>query len=162
MLVGFLTIQLLLAMEKYLAVTGNAVSYAVSVENISIQLDATMNNGWGAKADTTSTPNVAEDKNVDAVELGVSMGLGENGNMAFAHKNHDSMVGSSKKSNYIAAEYSIGAMTAYLDTLSIKPRIMKRRLKVKLPRQRSPYTEPLLLAKEFRMKTTILPTRNTC
>ena len=48
------------------------------------------------------------------MELGVSMGLGESGKMAFAHKNHDSKVGVSKKSNYIAAEYSIGAMTAYL------------------------------------------------
>jgi hypothetical protein len=88
---------------------GSVVSYAVSVENISLQLDATMNNGSGAKAGTT-----AEDKNVDAAELGVSMGLGESGKMAFAYKNHDSMVGTSKKSNYIAAEYSIGAMTAYL------------------------------------------------
>ena len=48
------------------------------------------------------------------VELGVSMGLGENGKMAFAHKKHDVKKGSSKKSNLIAAEYSIGAMTAYL------------------------------------------------
>ena len=48
------------------------------------------------------------------MELGVSMGLGESGKMALAHKNHDSKAGVSKKSNYIAAEYSIGAMTAYL------------------------------------------------
>ena len=61
------------------------------------------------------------------------MGLGENGKLAFAHKSHDAgtwdataaagegaYTGSdpnnkvTAKSNYIAGEYSIGGMTAYL------------------------------------------------
>ena len=84
---------------------GNVVSYAVSVENINIQADVTMNKGWGARS-TAATPAVlahgsvaghelaavparAEDKNVDEFEIGVNMGLGENGKIAFAHKNHD-------------------------------------------------------------------------
>ena len=94
---------------------GNSVSYAVSVENISIQVDAIMNNGWGARnTGPPETAENAEDQNVDQVELGVSMGLGENGKMAFAHKKHDTKEGDSKKSNFIAAEYSIGGITAYL------------------------------------------------
>ena len=70
-----------------------------------------------------------EDKNVDAYELGVGMGLGENGRIAFAHKSYDagtwvmatdSYTGDDPnndvtiKSNYIAGQYSIGGMTAYL------------------------------------------------
>ena len=47
-------------------------------------------------------------------ELGVSMGLGENGKMAFAHKRHDTKEGDSKKSNFIAGQYSIGGITVYL------------------------------------------------
>ena len=38
---------------------GNAVSYAVSVENITMQVDVIMNNGWGARS-TAATPGVAE------------------------------------------------------------------------------------------------------
>ena len=94
---------------------GNSVSYAVSVENISIQLDAIMNKGWGARnTGPPATAANAEDQNVDQVELGVSMGLGENGKMAFAHKKHDTKEGDSKKSNFIAGQYSIGGITIYL------------------------------------------------
>ena len=78
---------------------GHAVSYAVSVENISIQADVIMNNGWGAQ-NTAAVPATtyggddavaakAEDDNVDQVELGVSMGLGESAKIALAHKSHD-------------------------------------------------------------------------
>ena len=42
---------------------GHSVSYAVSVENISIQADVTMNNGDGVWRSDAETP---EDKNVDA------------------------------------------------------------------------------------------------
>ena len=83
---------------------GHAVSYAVSVENISIQVDSIMNKDGGATAD----------KNVDKLELGVSMGLGESGKIAFAHISHDKPVDVKKSSNLIAGEYTIGAMTAYL------------------------------------------------
>jgi hypothetical protein len=83
---------------------GHAVSYAVSVENISIQVDAGMNKDGGKTAD----------KNVDQVELGVSMGFGEAGKIAFAHISHDSDRWTKNKSNFVAAEYSIGGMTAYL------------------------------------------------
>ena len=124
---------------------GNVVSYAVSVENMSIQVDVTMNKGEGGEgaqaipashnhtinggrisnAVTIKNTNntivkgaavdaVPEDKNVDAMEIGVSMGLGENGKIAFAHKNHDTAKDVQKKSNYIAGQYSIGAMTAFL------------------------------------------------
>ena len=101
---------------------GSSVSYAVSVENISIQVDAIMNNGWGAKstaADTNTddgvdTKAVAEDDNVDQMEVGVSMGLGENGKIAFAHKSYDTSEDRKTKSNWIAGQYTIGGMTAYL------------------------------------------------
>ena len=105
---------------------GHSVSYAVSVENISIQVNAIMNNGWAAR--NTGPPATAEnveDQNVDQVELSVSMGLGENGKIAFAHKNHDSKEDVSKKSNFIAGEYSIGGITAYLGYAQHKPRMMK-------------------------------------
>ena len=101
---------------------GNMVSYAVSVENISIQADVTMNNGWGAKstaADTNTmdgvdTAKVSEDDNVDAFELGVSMGLGESGRFAFAHKSHDTAEDVKTNSNWIAGQYTIGSITAYV------------------------------------------------
>ena len=113
---------------------GNSVSYAVSVENISIQADAIMNKGWG-KGSAAEKPAVAghvglnetephgaaakvaeqpEDDNVDQFELGVSMGLGESAKIAFAHKSHDNTDDVKKKSNFIAGQYTIGGMTAYL------------------------------------------------
>ena len=46
---------------------GSVVSYAVSVENISIQVDAIMNKGWGARnTGPPATDENAEDQNVDA------------------------------------------------------------------------------------------------
>ena len=124
---------------------GNAVSYAVSVENISMQVDVIMNNGGGARStpdththaiggspvstDATNANNTSgnavptsaaaklknvEDKNVDAFHLGVSMGLGENGKIGFAHISHDTAANVKKKSNFIAGQYTIGSMTAYL------------------------------------------------
>ena len=83
---------------------GNAVSYAVSVENISIQVDALMNQSGGKTAGKT----------VDQAELGVSMGLGENGKIAFAHISHDTNSLMKQNSNFIAGEYTIGSMTAFL------------------------------------------------
>ena len=84
--------------------TGNAVSYAVSVENISIQVDAIMNQSGGKTAGKT----------VDQAEIGVSMGLGEHGKIAFAHISHDTDSLMKKNSNFIAGEYTIGSMTAFL------------------------------------------------
>ena len=98
---------------------GNAVSYAVSVENISIQVDALMNQSGGTTAD----------KNVDEVHLGISMGLGENGKLALSHISWDVGTWDAKEEDYsgddpknevkasstlIAGEYNIGSMTAYL------------------------------------------------
>ena len=115
---------------------GRSVSYAVSVENISIQADAIMNKGWGNGSvaaspavaahsgdnDTNPEPHGAvakndgtpEDDNVDQFELGVSMGLGESAKIAFAHKSHDNTDDVKTKSNYVAGQYTIGSMTAYL------------------------------------------------
>ena len=104
--------------------SGHAVSYAVSVENISIQADVIMNNGWGAQ-NTAAVPATtyggddavaakAEDDNVDQVELGVSMGLGESAKIAFAHKSHDAKVDVKTSSNWIGGQYSIGSMIAYV------------------------------------------------
>ena len=115
---------------------GHSVSYAVTVENISIQADVIMNQGWGngstpakaavaahagaddmnpglhgAVAAVTAQP---EDDNVDQFELGVSMGLGENASIAFAHRSADNTDDVKLKSNYIAGQYTIGSMTAYL------------------------------------------------
>ena len=107
----------------------NALSYAVSVENISIQIDAGMNNGLGARS-TAAIPAVvehgdpahesaaviakAEDKNVDEVELGVSMGLGESAKIALAHISHDTADKVKTKGTFLGGEYSIGGMTMYL------------------------------------------------
>ena len=95
---------------------GNAVSYAVSVENISIQVDAIMNNGGGKSAisKTGSAEEVKDDKNVDQMELGVSMGLGENAKIAFAHVSHDTRAKMKTESNLIGGQYTLGGMTAYL------------------------------------------------
>ena len=112
---------------------GHTVSYAVTVENISIQADAIMNNGWGARsteeshnhttvavpAGSPATParvvaGTSEDKNVDAYELGVRMGLGENGTIAFAHKAHDTPANMKAKQSWVAGQYTIGNLTAYL------------------------------------------------
>ena len=80
----------------------------------------------GAVAGVKAT---AEDKNVDQFELGVSMGLGESGKIAFAYKDHDAGTWDAVtasysgpdptdsvkiKSTWIAGEYAIGAMTAYV------------------------------------------------
>ena len=81
-----------------------------------------MNSGWGGEstaADTNTMDGVdisavAEDKNVDRLELGVSMGLGESGSIAFAHKSHDIAADTSKKSNWIAGQYTIGGITGYV------------------------------------------------
>ena len=98
---------------------GNAVSYAVSVENISIQIDALMNQSGGT----------TEDKNVDEIHLGASMGLGENGKLALSHISWDAGLWDADDEGYtaddpnnevkisstlIAGEYNIGSMTAYL------------------------------------------------
>ena len=57
----------------------------------------------------------AEDKNVDQFEIGVSMGLGENGKIAFAHKSHDTIERRKNKFKLgLRGQYTIGSMTAYL------------------------------------------------
>ena len=57
---------------------------------------------------------MSEDKNVDEFQIGVSMGLGESGRIGFAHISHDTAVDMKQKSNFIAGQYTIGSMTAYL------------------------------------------------
>ena len=84
----------------------DAISYAVSVENISIQVDASMNNGG-----TAASP---EDKNVDQVEFGASMGLGENAKIALAHISHATPNKVKRKGTFLGGEYSIGNMTMHL------------------------------------------------
>ena len=42
------------------------------------------------------------------------MGLGESGKIALAHISHDTAVDMKKNSNFIAGQYTIGSMTAYL------------------------------------------------
>ena len=131
-LVQLLTIQIISVIQNTDGSRhGSAVSYAVSVENINIQADVLMNNGKGAQAVAAKTAHgnadddhgdgfvegakaVPEDKNVDEFHLGISMGLGENGKIGFAHISHDMKAGVAKKSNFIAAQYTIGSMTAYL------------------------------------------------
>ena len=103
-------------------VTGRTagIKYSVSVENISIQADATMNQGGGWSQTPVTDPAtkakdaVAEDKNVDQTEFAVSMGLGENGKIAFAHISHDANLKTKKTTNFLAGQYTIGSMTAYL------------------------------------------------
>ena len=97
------------------------VKYSVSVENISIQIDGVMNQGGGLSR-TLSTDAAAspEDKNVDSVEIGASMGLGENGRIAYAHISHDANLKAKGTTNLIAGQYSIGGMTAYLGLSQVK------------------------------------------
>lgn len=112
------------------------VKYSVSVENISIQADAVMNQGWGKSA-TAAEPAVAahgsplhggkpaveakpEDDNVDQVEIGASMALGEYGKIAFAHISHDAALKVKKTTNFLAGQYTIGGMTAYLGLSQVK------------------------------------------
>ena len=92
------------------------VKYSVSVENISIQADAVMNRGDGLSKTpaTVDAAAVAEDKNIDQVEIGASMALGENGKIAFAHISYDSYLKTKKTQNFVAGQYSIGGMTGYL------------------------------------------------
>ena len=91
------------------------VKYSVSVENISIQADVVMNQGDGlSQTPVDAAAAVKEDKNVDQVEIGASMGLGENGKIAFAHISHDSNLKTKKSQNYVAGQYTIGGMTGYL------------------------------------------------
>ena len=97
------------------------VKYSVSVENISIQIDGVMNQGGGlSRTLSTVTTTAPEDKNVDSVEIGASMGLGENGRIAYAHISHDANLKAKQTTNLIAGQYSIGGMTAYLGLSQVK------------------------------------------
>ncbi len=84
----------------------NAVSYAVSVGNVSLQADAIMDQ--------------SEDKTVDAFNFGATLGgLMETGSVAIAHRKHPDVgttdVGiTSVSSNYIAGNFGIGDMTVFL------------------------------------------------
>ena len=96
---------------------GDAVSYAVSVGDISLQADVLMNG--------------ATDKSTDKIEVGATIGgLMESGSIAIAHRgtdtditwDHDSdadtaaqATGTQKvTTNYIAGQYGIGGMIVYL------------------------------------------------
>ena len=104
---------------------GNAVSYAVSVGNVSLQADVEMKKNSGMsdvlsdkkKADSTKS----EGKTVDAFQIGATLGgLMETGKIAVAHKRHDQKKSDKKTSNFIAAEYAIGGMTFHLGTAQHK------------------------------------------
>lgn len=79
---------------------GNSLSNAVLSGNTSLQGDAIMNNGGGTTyrvviaddpdtSDNETVESTLEDRNVDAIELGVTVGFGENGKVAFIHKSYE-------------------------------------------------------------------------
>ena len=86
----------------------NAVSYAVSVGNVSLQADAIMDQ-------STSTT-------VDEFTFGATLGgLMETGSIAIAHRKHPDQVSpidsadvTKRSANFVAGNYGIGDMTVYL------------------------------------------------
>ena len=80
---------------------GNAVSYAVSVGNVSLQADAIMDQSTG--------------KTGDGFNFGATLGgLMETGSIAIAHRKHPDMGPVSRSASYIAGNYGIGDMTVFL------------------------------------------------
>ena len=104
--------------------TSNTVSYAASAGNASFQVDLSANNGWGegsvmAKPAVGNTPAVmaqAEDKDIDASQIGATLQLSENAKIAFAHINYDQNenMDQERKQSVIAGQYTVGGMTMYL------------------------------------------------
>ena len=80
---------------------GNAVSYAVSVGNVSLQADAIMDQ--------------SEDKTVDAFNFGATLGgLMETGSVAIAHRKKPDEGTRIASSSFVAGNYAIGDMTVFL------------------------------------------------
>ncbi len=80
---------------------GDALSYAVSVGNVSLQADALMNQSTG--------------KTGDGFNFGATLGgLMETGSIAIAHRSHPDDGAVSTSSSYIAGNYGIGDMTVFL------------------------------------------------
>ena len=79
---------------------GSAVSYAVSVGNVSLQADAIMDQSTG--------------KTGDGFNFGATLGgLMETGSLAIAHKKNPDGATTTKSSTYVAANYGIGDMTVF-------------------------------------------------
>ena len=79
---------------------GNAVSYAVSVGNVSLQADAIMDQSTG--------------KTGDGFNFGATLGgLMETGSIAIAHKKNPDDETVTKSSTYVAANYGVGDMTLF-------------------------------------------------
>ena len=80
---------------------GDALSYAVSVGNVSLQADALMDQ--------------STDDTGDGFNFGATLsGLMETGSVAVAHRSHPDDGAASKSSSYIAGNYGIGDMTVFL------------------------------------------------
>ncbi len=79
----------------------DAVSYAVSVGNVSLQADAIMDQ--------------STDKTGDGFNFGATLGgLMETGSVAIAHRKHQDDGSESANSSYVAGNYGIGDMTVFL------------------------------------------------
>ena len=98
--------------------TSNTVSYAASAGNASFQVDLSANNGEGvgSTAAMGETPAMAEDKDIDASQIGATLQLSENAKIAFAHINYDENenMEQERKQSVIAGQYTVGGMTMYL------------------------------------------------
>ena len=80
---------------------GNAVSYAISVGSVSLQVDAILDS--------------SASKTVDAYEFGVTIdGLMDSGSVAIAHKRFADFGDVKRTTNYIAGEYVVGTTRFYL------------------------------------------------
>jgi len=79
----------------------NALSYAVSVGNVSLQADTLMDQ--------------ATSQTGDGFNFGATLGgLMETGSIAIAHRKHADMGAVSRSASYIAGNYGIGDMTVFL------------------------------------------------
>ena len=79
----------------------NAVSYSVSVGNVSLQADAVMDQGT--------------DKTTDEFNFGATLGgLMETGSIAIAHRKYQDVISGDRSSTFIAGNYGIGDMTVFL------------------------------------------------
>ena len=86
----------------------NAVSYSVSVGNVSLQADAVMDQGT--------------DKTTDEFNFGATLGgLMETGSIAIAHRKYQNVFSGDHSLTFIAGNYGIGDMTVFLgyDQLSV-------------------------------------------
>ena len=79
----------------------NAVSYSVSVGNVSLQADAVMDQGT--------------DKTTDLFNFGATLGgLIDTGSIAIAHQKRQNDFSEDQSSTFIAGNYGIGDMTVFL------------------------------------------------